>query len=69
MGEFEAVLRAQVAQARLDLVAARAARDYAGIRSFGLRLRYLLEIAEEHGVELPEPETPDGAAARESHGE
>lgn len=54
MGEFEAVLRAQIAAARRELAAARETRDYPGIRSFGLRLRYLLDIAEEHGVELPE---------------
>lgn len=53
VGEFEAVLRAQVADARRLLAVAREARDYAGIRSFGSRLRYLLEIAQEHQVEMP----------------
>ena len=53
VGEFEAVLREQVAAARRELAVAREVRDYAGIRSFGLRLRYLEEIAEENRVELP----------------
>lgn len=57
MGEFETVLRAQVAAARRELAIARGARDYPGIRSCGLRLRYLLDIAEEHGVEVPEAES------------
>lgn len=52
-GDFEAVLRAQVAEARRELAVARGARDYPGIRSLGLRLRYLLEIAEENGVQVP----------------
>lgn len=56
MGEFETVLRAQIAATRRELVVARGARDYPGIRSFGLRLRYLLDIAEEHGVEVSEAE-------------
>ena len=63
MGEFETVLRAQVADTRRGLMAARAARDYDAIRSYGLRLRYLLDIAEEHRVELPEDEAPAGKAA------
>ena len=58
MGEFEAVLRAQVADARRELAAAREARDRDGIRSCGLRLRYLLDIAAEHGVELPGDRAP-----------
>lgn len=57
VGEFEATLRAQIADAHRSLATARAARDYAGIRSFGLRLGYLLEIAEEQRVQLP----PDGS--------
>ncbi len=60
MGEFETVLRAQIADTRRGLTAARAARDYDAIRSYGLRLRYLLDIAEEHRVELPEDEAPPG---------
>lgn len=56
VGEFEAVLRAQVTQARRDLAAVRASRDHAGIRSVGLRLRYLLKIAEEQQVEVPRDE-------------
>lgn len=67
-GEFEAVLREQVAQARRALAAAREARDYDGIKSYGLRLRYLLAIAEEHRVELPEDESPGAAAAGETGG-
>lgn len=68
VGEFEAVLRAQVAQARHQLTAAREARDYDGIKSYGLRLRYLLAIAEEHHVQLPEDESPGAAAAGETGG-
>ncbi len=60
MGEFEAVLHAQVAEARRQLTAAREARDYAGVRAYGSRLRYLLDIAAEHRAEL----TPDEAAAQ-----
>lgn len=63
VGEFETVLRAQVADARRELAAARVARDYPGIKSFGLRLRYLLEIAEEHRVELPGDGSPEDGAA------
>lgn len=62
MGEFEAVLRTQIADARRALALAREARDYSGIRSFGLRLRYLLDIAEEHQVPVPQDE-PHGDAA------
>jgi hypothetical protein len=65
VGEFEAVLRAQVAEARGALAAARESRDYAGIRSYGLRLRYLLAIAEEHNVQV-EDESPGAAAAGET---
>jgi hypothetical protein len=54
VGEFEEALRAQVAQARRELAAARRERDYAGIKTFGLRLRYLLDIAAEHQVEVPD---------------
>jgi len=69
VGEFEAVLRAQVAAARRELAAAREAHDYAGIKSYGLRLRYLLEIAEEHGLTVPEDEEPDtGAGPASSDG-
>jgi hypothetical protein len=63
VGEFEAVLREQVVAARRELAAARTARDYAGIKSFGLRLRYLLEIAQEHHVSLPEDEQSDAPQA------
>lgn len=63
VGEFEAVLRAQIADAGRALATAREARDYAGIRSVGLRLRYLLDIAEEHQVELPADDAVDSAAA------
>ena len=68
VGEFEAVLRAQIAEARRELKAARECRDYDGIRSHGLRLRYLLAIAEEHHVELPDEESPGAAAAGETGG-
>ncbi|MBS2964271.1 hypothetical protein KGA66_14520 [Actinocrinis puniceicyclus] len=61
-GEFEAVLRAQVAEARHRLAAARADRDYAGIKSYGQRLRYLLDIAAEHQVELPGDDAPQDRA-------
>jgi hypothetical protein len=57
---FEAVLRDQVADARRQLAAARQARDYDGIKSYGLRLQYLLEIAEEYRVALSEE--PDSGA-------
>jgi hypothetical protein len=60
VGEFSVVLRGQVAAARRALAAAREARDHAGIVSHGLRLRYLLQIAEEHGVDLPDGDTPGG---------
>jgi hypothetical protein len=68
VGEFEAVLRAQVAEARRELAAAREVRDYPGIRSFGLRLRYLLEIAQEHRVQVPGDDTPGGAPTAETNG-
>lgn len=68
MGEFENELRTQVGQARRELTAAREARDDAGIKSYGLRLRYLLQIAEEHHVELDQDESPGAAAANETGG-
>jgi hypothetical protein len=67
-GEFEAVLRAQVVEARRELESARALRDYAGVKSFGLRLRYLLDIAAEHGVDVPENEAAESDAAGETGG-
>jgi hypothetical protein len=63
VGEFGATPRAQIADARRALAHAREARDYAGIRSFGLRLRYLLEIAGEHRVQLPPDEARGDASA------
>jgi hypothetical protein len=68
VGEFEVALREQVVAASRELAAARAARDYAGIKSFGLRLRYLLEIAQEHHVQLPEDEQPDAPQAAADQG-
>jgi hypothetical protein len=68
VGEFEAVLRAQIAETRRGLAAARAARDYEGIKTCGLRLRYLLDIAEEHGVEVSEAPAPKPGASRTDEG-
>jgi hypothetical protein len=48
----------QAAQTRRELARACQARDDAEITSIGLQLRYLLEIAEEHRVELPRDDQP-----------
>lgn len=68
VGEFETVLRAQVADTRRGLAVAREARDYEGIKSCGLRLRYLLDIAEEHGVEVAEDPAPKPGVSRADEG-
>ena len=51
MDGFAGLLRAQIAATRSRLEAARAGRDYPGIRSVGLRLRYLLEMAQDRGID------------------
>ena len=50
-GEFAAVLRAQITDARTELGQARESKDLEGIRSLGLRLRYLLEVAADNGID------------------
>ena len=62
VGEFASTLRAQITAARAELEAARAGRDFEGIRSCGLRLRYLLDIAEEHRID------PDQAGETDAPG-
>lgn len=65
---FEAVLREQIAAARRELAAAREVCDYDGVRSYGLRLTYLLQIAEENRVELAEGDMPSEAPRAEQAG-
>ncbi len=65
VGEFASTLRAQITAARAQLEAARGGRDFEGVRSAGLRLRYLLEIAEEHLIDPDEAGTASAADAGE----
>jgi hypothetical protein len=58
VGEFADTLRAQIAEARAELAAARGTKDIDAITPPLLRLRYLLEVAEDNGVEAGEDETP-----------
>ena len=58
MEQFAAVLRGQIAAGRADLERARGARDWAGVRSCGLRLRYLLDMAEQQQVAEDGPAMP-----------
>lgn len=68
VGEFEDVLRAQVAEARATVQAARAARDFEALTPAVLRLRYLLAIAEDNGVEIGDQDA-GGAAPPVATGE
>jgi hypothetical protein len=58
VGEFAAVLRQQIVAARQELEAAREAGEPAGIKSYGLRLRYLLDVAEEHHIDVEHVDAP-----------
>ena len=62
VGEFADALRAQIAEARALLEQARATKDVEAITPHLLRLRYLLEVAAENGVE------PGGEDTAESTG-
>jgi len=62
---FAAVLRGQIATGRRDLERARGARDWAGVRSCGLRLRYLLDMAAEQRIAEDGPTMPDAACRAE----
>ena len=62
-GEFTAVLRAQIADARAQLDQAREAKDLEGVTSLGLRLRYLLGVAADSGVD-PDETHGDGSGGR-----
>jgi hypothetical protein len=50
-GEFAAVLHAQISGVRGELEQARESRDIEGITALGLRLRYLLEVAADSGID------------------
>jgi hypothetical protein len=52
VGEFADTLRTQIGEARAELKAARAAEDVEAITPSLLRLRYLLDVAAENGVEI-----------------
>lgn len=51
MGEFADALRAQIAEARARLKAARTTEDIEAVTPHLLRLRYLLAVAAENGIE------------------
>ncbi|MDH6579463.1 hypothetical protein [Kitasatospora sp. MAP5-34] len=50
---FGQELRDQLAQARVELAAARAAQDEDGVEAYRGRITGLLRIAARHGVDLP----------------
>ena len=52
VGGFAETLRTQIGEARAELEAARATKDVEAITPHLLRLRYLLEVAAENGVEI-----------------
>lgn len=56
MSEFETELRQQVAEAYRALQEAQAEDEPSAIKAYSQRMRYLVEIAEEHGVDLAELE-------------
>lgn len=63
-GEFAEVLRTQISEARARLAAARGTRDIDEITPHLLRVRYLLEVTAENGVDLGEID----AALDDAHG-
>lgn len=56
VSEFETELRQQVAEAYRALQEAQAEDEPGAIKAYSQRMRYLVEIAEEHGVDLAELE-------------
>lgn len=56
VSEFETELRQQVAEAYRALQEAQLEDEPGAIKAYGQRMRYLVEIAEEHGVDLAELE-------------
>ncbi|MBO1416413.1 hypothetical protein [Streptomyces sp. FH025] len=50
---FDQELREQLAQARLDLAAARAEGDADGVQAYEGRIASLLRLAAQHGIDLP----------------
>ena len=56
MTEFETELRQQVAEAYQALQEAQAEDEPGAIKAYSQRMGYLVEIAEEHGVDLAELE-------------
>ncbi|WP_316521545.1 hypothetical protein [Kitasatospora brasiliensis] len=50
---FDQELREQLAQARRDLAAARAAGDADGVQAYEGRVATLLRLAAQHGIDLP----------------
>lgn len=56
MSEFETELRQQVADAYQALQEAQAEDEPGAIKAYSARMGYLVEIAEEHGVDLAELE-------------
>jgi len=56
VSEFETELRRQVADAYQALQDAKAEDELGAIKAYSQRMGYLVEIAEEHGVDLAELE-------------
>ncbi|GGV06840.1 hypothetical protein GCM10010495_19010 [Kitasatospora herbaricolor] len=50
---FDEELREQLARAREELAAARAAADADGVQAYLGRVASLLRLASQHGIELP----------------
>ena len=56
MSEFETELRRQVAEAYRALQEAQSEDEPGAIKAYSQRMGYLVEVAEEHGVDLAELE-------------
>lgn len=63
VGEFEGALRAQIADARDRLERAHETEDPDDVAFLGLRVRYLLEVAAEGGIDVDQARAiePGGA--------
>lgn len=66
VGEFADALRAQIAEARTLLEAARATKDIEAITPHLLRLRYLLDVAADSGIDAGGEDAAEPASLLET---